>query len=282
MLWLTSNNRFHVTHSIYVYTSGPKATAQSLWMTRGKTYYLYKGNKEFADAIVLTKIYLNPFFFNSCFHCHDYHLKGECQKMFEECCCTQKITYLLGRIHTCVMRNLVSLSGNLPFSLERIISSMSPCSFSITTNTFSGVSNIHSRFTMPRWRKLWERGGSEQEEKGRRRRNRMIWKLFWQSRLNRVRNRNRIPDEDRNRKSQPKTETTGGEYETQQGTENWLLRVLQNAIKCSFRTPVYHSFIWVRAGSFFKTYFTWNLGNVNEPFKYKRLSESLSSWWGTF
>lgn len=178
MLWLTSNNRFHVTHSIYVYTSGPKATAQSLWMTRGKTYYLYKGNKEFADAIVLTKIYLNPFFFNSCFHCHDYHLKGECQKKFEERCCTQKITYLLGRIHTCVMRNLVSLSGNLPFSLERIISSMSPCSFSITTNTFSGVSNIHSRFTMPRWRKLWEREGSEEEEKGRRRRNRMIWKLF--------------------------------------------------------------------------------------------------------
>lgn len=61
------------------------------------------------------------------------------------------------------MRNLVSLSGSLPFSLERIISSMSPWSFSITTNTFSGVSNIHSRFTMPRWRKLWQRkeGGGE-------------------------------------------------------------------------------------------------------------------------
>lgn len=63
----------------------------------------------------------------------------------------------LARIHTCVMRNFVSLSGSLPFSLERIISSMSPWSFSITTNTFSGVSNIHSRFTMPRWRRLWER-----------------------------------------------------------------------------------------------------------------------------
>lgn len=74
-------------------------------------------------------------------HCHSIYL----------------YTILLGHIHTCVMRNLVSLSGNLPFSLERIISSMSPCSFSITTNTFSGVSNIHSRFTMPRWRKLWER-----------------------------------------------------------------------------------------------------------------------------
>lgn len=58
---------------------------------------------------------------------------------------------------TCVMRNLVSLSGSLPFSLERIISSMSPWSFSITTNTFSGVSNMHSRFTMPKWRKPWRR-----------------------------------------------------------------------------------------------------------------------------
>ncbi|TNN45686.1 hypothetical protein EYF80_044115 [Liparis tanakae] len=47
------------------------------------------------------------------------------------------------------MRNLVRRSGSRPFSLERIISSMSPCSFSITTNTFSGVSNMHSRFTMP-------------------------------------------------------------------------------------------------------------------------------------
>lgn len=68
----------------------------------------------------------------------------------------------LGSIHTWVMRNLVSLSGSLPFSLERIISSMSPWSFSITTNTFSGVSNMHSKFTMPRWRKLWDkdqRGG---------------------------------------------------------------------------------------------------------------------------
>lgn len=75
----------------------------------------------------------------------------------------------LESIHTWVMRNLVSLSGSLPFSLERIISSMSPWSFSITTNTFSGVSNMHSRFTMPRWRKLWDkdqRGGKGVGERG--------------------------------------------------------------------------------------------------------------------
>lgn len=70
---------------------------------------------------------------------------------------------LMEHIHTCVMRNLVSLSGSRPFSLERIISSMSPCSFSITTKTFSGVSNMHSRFTIPRWRKLWENGSKEEE-----------------------------------------------------------------------------------------------------------------------
>lgn len=145
----------------------------------GEKHIIYiKETKSLLMPLCWPKFTWILFFFNSCFHCHDYHLKGECQKKFEERCRTQKITYLLGRIHTCVMRNLVSLSGNLPFSLERIISSMSPCSFSITTNTFSGVSNIHSRFTMPRWRKLWERGGSEQEEKGRRRRNRMILKLF--------------------------------------------------------------------------------------------------------
>ena len=54
-----------------------------------------------------------------------------------------------------MMRNLVRRSGSRPFSLERIISSMSPCSFSITTNTFSGVSNIHSRLTIPGCRRLW-------------------------------------------------------------------------------------------------------------------------------
>lgn len=62
---------------------------------------------------------------------------------------------------TWVMRNLVRRSGSRPFSLDRIISSMSPCSFSITTNTFSGVSNMHSRFTIPGCRRLWSgvRGG---------------------------------------------------------------------------------------------------------------------------
>lgn len=60
-----------------------------------------------------------------------------------------------GGWHTWVMRNLVRRSGSRPFSLERISSSMSPCSFSITTNTFSGVSNMHSRFTIPGCRRLW-------------------------------------------------------------------------------------------------------------------------------
>lgn len=52
---------------------------------------------------------------------------------------------------TCVTRNLVIRSGSLLFSLDRIISSMSPCSFSMTTKTRSGVSNMHSRLTMPGW-----------------------------------------------------------------------------------------------------------------------------------
>lgn len=59
-----------------------------------------------------------------------------------------------------MMRNLVRRSGSRPFSLERIISNMSPCSFSITTNTFSGVSNMHSRFTIPGCRRLWRGGGA--------------------------------------------------------------------------------------------------------------------------
>lgn len=59
-----------------------------------------------------------------------------------------------GAQRTCVMRNLVRRSGSRPFSLDRIISNMSPCSFSITTNTFSGVSNMHSRFTIPGCRRL--------------------------------------------------------------------------------------------------------------------------------
>lgn len=62
---------------------------------------------------------------------------------------------------TCVIRNLVRRSGSRPFSLERIISNMSPCSFSITTNTFSGVSNMHSRFTIPGCRRLCPGMGEE-------------------------------------------------------------------------------------------------------------------------
>lgn len=56
---------------------------------------------------------------------------------------------------TWVTRNLVSRSGSRLFSLDRIISSISPWSFSMTTNTRSGVSNMHSRFTMPGWCRFW-------------------------------------------------------------------------------------------------------------------------------
>lgn len=52
---------------------------------------------------------------------------------------------------TCMTRNLVRRSGSRLFSLDKIISNMSPWSFSMTTNTCSGVSNIHSRLTMPGW-----------------------------------------------------------------------------------------------------------------------------------
>lgn len=40
-------------------------------------------------------------------------------------------------------------SDNLPFSLERIISNMSPLSFSMTTKIRSGVSNMRSKLTTP-------------------------------------------------------------------------------------------------------------------------------------
>lgn len=59
-------------------------------------------------------------------------------------------------LQTCVTRNLVMRSGSLLFSLDKIISNMSPWSFSMTTKTLSGVSNIHSRFTMPGWCKFYE------------------------------------------------------------------------------------------------------------------------------
>lgn len=52
---------------------------------------------------------------------------------------------------TCMTRNLVRRSGSRLFSLDKIISNMSPWSFSMTTKTCSGVSNIHSRLTMPGW-----------------------------------------------------------------------------------------------------------------------------------
>ncbi len=47
------------------------------------------------------------------------------------------------------MRNLVVLSVNLPLSLDRIISNMSPFNFSMTTNIRSSVSNIRSKLTTP-------------------------------------------------------------------------------------------------------------------------------------
>ena len=47
------------------------------------------------------------------------------------------------------IRYFVSLSDKRPFSLDRIISSISPFNFSITTKILSGVSNILSRLTTP-------------------------------------------------------------------------------------------------------------------------------------
>lgn len=50
---------------------------------------------------------------------------------------------------TWVIRNLAILSVRRPFSLDNIISNMSPLSFSIMTKIRSGVSNIHSKLTTP-------------------------------------------------------------------------------------------------------------------------------------
>ena len=50
---------------------------------------------------------------------------------------------------TWVTRNFVMRSDSLPFSLERIISNMSPFSFSMTTKIRSGVSNMRSKLTTP-------------------------------------------------------------------------------------------------------------------------------------
>lgn len=55
----------------------------------------------------------------------------------------------------CVMRNLVTRSVKRPLSCDKIISSMSPFNFSITTNIRSGVSNILSKFTTPGCDKFW-------------------------------------------------------------------------------------------------------------------------------
>ena len=49
------------------------------------------------------------------------------------------------------MRNFVILSFKRPFSLDKIISSMSPFSFSMTTKMRSDVSNIPCRFTTLAW-----------------------------------------------------------------------------------------------------------------------------------
>lgn len=67
-----------------------------------------------------------------------------------------RIAVAMAPAPTCVTRNFVIRSGSLLFSLDRIISNMSPWSFSMTTKTLSGVSNMHSRFTMPGWCRFWE------------------------------------------------------------------------------------------------------------------------------
>lgn len=59
------------------------------------------------------------------------------------------------RAPTCVTIKRVLRSGSRPISLDKIISSMSPCSFSMTTKTYCAVSNIPSSRTTPRWDRLW-------------------------------------------------------------------------------------------------------------------------------
>lgn len=47
-------------------------------------------------------------------------------------------------LFTCVIKNLVHLSSSFPLGLDKIISSMSPRSFSITTNTYnSKIIHLH-------------------------------------------------------------------------------------------------------------------------------------------
>lgn len=55
---------------------------------------------------------------------------------------------------TCVIMNLVVRSLNRPLSLDNIISSISPCSFSMTTNIRPGVSNMRSKLTTPGWQRF--------------------------------------------------------------------------------------------------------------------------------
>lgn len=56
---------------------------------------------------------------------------------------------------TCITMKRVMRSGSRPFSLDRIISSMSLWSFSMTTKVHSGVSNMPSSTMTPGWDRLW-------------------------------------------------------------------------------------------------------------------------------
>ena len=67
--------------------------------------------------------------------------------IFFECKC-------LRATRICVTKNRVILSDKRPRSLDKIISNMSPLSFSMTTKIRSGVSNIRSKLTTPGWCKF--------------------------------------------------------------------------------------------------------------------------------
>lgn len=59
-------------------------------------------------------------------------------------------------------------SGSRPSSLDKIISSMSPCSFSMTTKMCSGVSNMPSTRITPGWDRLWKGNAFRRKHSGQR------------------------------------------------------------------------------------------------------------------
>ena len=63
---------------------------------------------------------------------------------------------LISTKSTCVIRNFVIRSSKRPCSELKIISNISPCNFSMTTNICCGFSNMLYSFTIPGWSKPWK------------------------------------------------------------------------------------------------------------------------------